>query len=73
MFNLERVELFQVIKTPFRKNIDMQLLSLMLVAKLQQFYLTRETVNNKKCKIATNKQKQAIQLVHNSACILLPI
>ena len=47
MFNLERVELFQVIKTPFRKNIDMQLLSLMLVTKLQRFYLTRETVNNK--------------------------
>ena len=47
MFNLERVELFQVIKTPFGKNIDMQFLSLMLVAKLQRFYLTRETVNNK--------------------------
>ena len=46
MFNLEPVELFQVIKTPFRKNIDMQFLSLMLVAKLQRFYLTRETVNN---------------------------
>ena len=37
MFNLERVDLFQVIKTPFRKNIDMQLLSLMLVAKYSDF------------------------------------
>ena len=31
----------------------------------RRFYLTRETVNNNKCKIVTNKQKKTIELVHN--------
>ena len=33
---------------------------------IEQFYLTRKTVNNKQCKIATNKQKNTIELVHNN-------
>ena len=34
---------------------------------LERFFLTRKTVNNNQCKIATNKQKKTIELVHNSA------
>ena len=30
-------------------------------------YWNRETDNNNYCKIATNKQKKAIELVHNNA------
>ena len=33
---------------------------------LERFYLTRETVNNNQCKLAINKQKKTIELVHNS-------
>ena len=34
---------------------------------IERFYLTRETDNNNYCKIASNKQKKTIELVHNSA------
>jgi len=34
---------------------------------IERFYLTRETDNNNYYKIASNKQKKTIELVHNSA------
>ena len=34
---------------------------------IERFCLTRETYNNNYCKIASNKQKKTIELVHNSA------
>ena len=34
---------------------------------LEWFYWNRETVTNKSCKTARGKQKQTIELVHNSA------
>jgi len=41
--------------------------SLLALAK-SIYYLTLETVNNNwYCKIATNKQKKTIELMHNSA------
>ena len=39
---------------------------------LEWFYLNHETDNNNLCKIATNKQKKTMELVHNSA-LSIPI
>ena len=40
---------------------------------LQWFYLNRETDNSNQWKIATNKQKKTVELVHNCVVFLLPV
>ena len=79
-FSFSRIPLCILVKSrvpkiPFQgKALETSDLMLSLLTKLyqrqstilQMFYLTSETETNNYCKIATSKQKKALELVHNS-------